>query len=47
MSYLREVKIEELIDWLNINEYDVLEVDDLAQRLVDKFDILIYSKKIS
>lgn len=45
MSYLRTIRIEELIDWLNLNEYDSLEVDDLAQRLVDKFDILIVSNK--
>jgi hypothetical protein len=41
--YLRPIRLTELIDWLDANEYDDLEVDDLAQRLFDKFEILTYS----
>lgn len=43
MSYLREVRVEELIDWLDRNDYHQIDSTDLAQRLVDRFDILTTS----
>lgn len=47
MSYLREIKLQELIDWLVAVKYDELNEQELAQKMVNTFDILTYSQKIS
>lgn len=51
MSYLRPIRLEELTDWLLENGlaeeeagYGHVDAATLAQKLIDKFDILTYSK---
>ncbi len=41
--YLRPVRLSELAQWLLDNEFDTMNADTLAQKLIDKFDILTYS----
>lgn len=43
--YLREVKLEELVDWLLKNRYSEINEVELAQALIKQFDILIHSMK--
>ena len=45
MSYLRPIRKEELIEWLEAIDYEALLIEDFAQKLIDKFDMLVVSNK--
>lgn len=41
--YIRPIRVEELVQWLEGIDHENYVVEDLAQMMVDKFDILISS----
>lgn len=46
MSYYREIRIDELTKWLienGVDGYTETTAEELAQRLLDRFDILTFS----
>lgn len=45
MTYLRPIRLEELVKYFKANGLDGEDgfVEELAQKMVDKFDILTYS----
>ena len=40
MSYYREVKVEELIDWLMTVDYENASPEELAIAILKKYDVL-------
>lgn len=44
MSYIRLVRLEELSKWLQENGLTEPEAEDLADRLIERYDILTAAK---
>lgn len=47
MSYVRPIRVDELIKWIKDNGYDEVSAETLAQALVDTFDIITTSMTAS
>lgn len=45
--YLRPISLNELRDWLLANGYGQVSVDEMAEALIAKFDMIFESPRIS